>query len=69
MSDKYTIIISILALIGGYVWRRRAVSVIAGAEKPTKGQKRNRTLATLVTVIGGYLLLTKLIELVFGPQE
>jgi len=60
---------SVPVTIGGYLWRRSVSSRILAADPPEKKDKRVKSLATMVTVIGGYLFLSELIVIIFGSHE
>lgn len=69
MNEIILIAVSVLLVIGGYLWRRSVASKIKPDEKPTKSLKRNKRYATFMIIAGGYVLTTKIIELLFGKQE
>ena len=54
---------------GGFFWRRSINSKLRPDETSGKKTKRLRTIATMVAVIGAYLFLTRLINIIFGPGE
>ena len=54
---------------GGFLWRRHVDSRILAADPPKKKDKRAKSLATMVTIVGGYLFLSQVIFLIFGPHE
>jgi F-type H+-transporting ATPase subunit a len=51
----------------GFLWRRGIVASVAAGGMEKK-KKRLRTLATMVILIGLYLLATRLIDILFGPH-
>jgi len=61
--------LSILITAGGFFWRRSANARLLAADSPEKKDKRLRSMATIVTVIGGYMFLTELITIIFGSRE
>ena len=63
------IVIAVAACAGGFFWRRSAISAINRAETPAKSQRRAKTLATVLCVIGIYLLAVEIVSLIFGPSE
>jgi F-type H+-transporting ATPase subunit a len=69
MNDLITIIVSVLLIVGGLLWRRSTVNKIAAAEQLTKKLKRNRRFGTWAVVLGAYILVTRLIVMVFGKGE
>ena len=60
--------VSIPVIAGGYLWRRMTAAKISAMETPGKKNKRIKTLATMVAVIGLYILITRLIVIIFHPQ-
>ena len=61
--------LSVPVTIAGYLWRRHVNSKILAADPPEKKLKRVKSLATMVTIIGGYLFLSQMISLIFGARE
>ena len=61
--------IGVLVVVLGFLWRRSADSKIRAADSPEKKEKRARSMATIVTCIGGYLVLTQLISIIFGARK
>lgn len=55
----------------GYFWRRGIVRKLREDEnaEPSKKSKRMKMLATILTVIGLYMFLTQLVNLIFGQHE
>jgi len=66
---------SILLASAGFLWRRSIDSKLSPATAPSqdaapgKENKRNKLIATALLVIGGFLFVTRLLELIFGPQK
>jgi len=52
----------------GYLWRRKITSKLRAMENPGKKDKRTKLLATSLTVIGVYILITRLIVVIFHPS-
>ena len=69
MVNVIWFVVAVVVGGGGYLWRRRAVKALVGVEKPTKSQKHARMYSTIVMVIGIYLLITRVITLIFGPSQ
>jgi F-type H+-transporting ATPase subunit a len=69
MTDIIIIIVSALAAVGGFFWRRSASAKLKAIEKPTKKQKRGRKYATWLIVLGLYIVVVTAIQLIFGKQE
>jgi F-type H+-transporting ATPase subunit a len=61
--------VSILLIAFGYVWRRRIGTGVNPDTSINKLNKRCRFFAVTLIVIGGFLFLTRSIELLFGPRE
>jgi len=61
--------ISIPVILWGYFWRRRIIAVYASDIETTKKTKRLKTLAIMIAVIGVYIMLTRLISIIFHPEE
>jgi len=59
---------SLPIIAGGYMWRRKISSRLRDAEAPGKKDKRIRLLADMVSIAGAYILITRLIAIVFHPQ-
>jgi F-type H+-transporting ATPase subunit a len=69
MLELLIIIVSAILIVCGYFWRSSVLKKIKATEKPTKGMKSSKRYSTFLMIIGGYVLTTKIIELVFGKQE
>ncbi|MCL2125145.1 MAG: F0F1 ATP synthase subunit A [Oscillospiraceae bacterium] len=61
--------VSVLIAVLGLLWRKSVKKKLAAMSEPTKKAKRPKTLATAVTAIGIYMLLTCLITIIFGSRE
>ena len=61
--------VSIPIIACGYLWRRSIDSKLRSEAAPGKKVKRLKTLATMVLVLGVYLLFTRVIEIIFGQRE
>lgn len=67
MLDYILLAVAVAVAVAGFLWRRWVVaSTVAGGT--AKKQKRLRTLATMIVIIGLYLLATRLINILFGPH-
>jgi F-type H+-transporting ATPase subunit a len=69
MIDWILLCTSVAIMAAGFFWRRSAVKKLLLEPKPDKRKKRPKTLATVVTIIGVYLFLTRVLNLIFGPPE
>jgi len=71
MIDWILLGISLPIIAWGILWRWRISkrSPQTKSSKPDKKTKRLRILATMIAVIGVYILLTRLISVIFGPGE
>lgn len=70
MSDLIIIIVPILMIAGGLLWRKMlAGKTSASAEKTTKGLKRSKRFSIWLVVIGAYVVIVKVIEFIFGESE
>jgi len=58
--------ISVLLITAGYLWRRNAIQKDT---TPDKSVKRGKILAILLMSVGGYIFLTRVLTLIFGPEE
>ena len=61
--------VSLPVMAVGYLWRRKIASRLRDMETPDKKVKRVKRLATMVSVIGAYIFITRLIVIIFHPQE
>jgi len=59
--------VSVLIMAAGYLWRRKITMRIKYMEIPGKKEKRTRLFATMITIVGVYIFLTRLITLIFHP--
>ena len=67
MTNWILLFISALVIAAGLLWRSKIAKASSGAGE--KKAKRRKLSATIITVIGIYLLVTTLIRLSFGPHE
>jgi len=58
--------VSVFLMIAGYLWRR---SIVLKINKDTPVGKRSKLLSTALLVIGTYLFLTRLLTVIFGPEQ
>jgi len=68
MLDWILIGTSVLLIIGGYLWRRSIISKLSPGTAINKTVKRNKLFAVILVVIGGFLLITRSLDVIFGPQ-
>jgi len=61
--------VSILLIIAGYILRRIIESKLNPDVPADKRSKRLRLVSTALIVIGGYLFLTRLLPIIFGPES
>ncbi len=66
MIDWILLFVALAVVTVGFFWRKSAVKKLQAEPKPTKRQKRPKTLATLFIVIGAYLFATRVLNLIFG---
>jgi F-type H+-transporting ATPase subunit a len=69
MIDIIVLVVSVLLVGAGLVLRRSASAKLINIATPTKKDKRGKKYATWMTVAGGYLLITRLIVMIFGPGK
>ena len=69
MTDIIWIIASVALCVCGFFWRRHAAKKLALAGTVDKKLKRGKLLPTIIIVIGLYLLVTRIIKLIFGVAE
>ena len=69
MLDWILLGVSVPVIIVGLLWRRSMDKKLRAEAEPGKKKKRLKTLATMTAVVGVYLLLTRVISLIFGAQE
>jgi len=60
--------VSVLLVAVGYLWRRNIDSKIDHNAPVDKRIKRLRILSVILIVAGGYLFLTRLLPIIFGPE-
>ena len=68
--------VSFFLIAAGYLWRRNIntqlkprTDNVQQETVPGKAVKRGKIMAILLIVAGGYLLLTRTLTLIFGPEE
>lgn len=69
MVDIIVIIVSVVLIAAGFYLRKIADAKLKNIERPTKKQKRGGKFATWVSIFGAYLLVTRLIIMIFEPGE
>ena len=60
--------VSVLLIIAGYMWRRNIDSKLSPDVPIDKRIKRLRLFSIILIVAGGYLFLTRLMPVIFGPE-
>jgi len=60
--------VSVLLVAGGYIWRKSIDKKLSPGTVIGKKDKRNKLLALVVFVIGGFLFVTRLLDIIFGPE-
>ena len=60
--------VSVLLVVAGYLWRRNIDSKQDKNAPTDKRIKRLRLIPVLLIIIGGYLFLTRLLPIIFGPE-
>ena len=68
MLNWILLCVSLPIIAGGYLWRRKIAARLNAADNPGKKEKRLKLVATIVIVIGAYLLLTRLLSILFAPH-
>ena len=66
MIDWILLFAAVAVTAAGLFWRKSAVRKLLAEAKPDKRQKRPKTLATFIIVIGTYLFATRVLNLIFG---
>lgn len=69
MSDIIVIVVAVVLTAAGFFWRRSACAKLKGIENPTKKEKRGKKYSTWLIVLGLYILVTQLIQLIFGKPK
>jgi len=69
MLDWILLFVAIPVAVGGFFWRRSISSKLRSNETSGKKVKRLKTVATMLMVVGVYMFLTRLINLIFGSGE
>ena len=69
MSDIIAIIVSVLLAASGFIWRKSAVAKLKSIQTPAKKDKQGKKYSTWMIVLGLYILVTQLIQLVFGKHQ
>jgi F-type H+-transporting ATPase subunit a len=68
MLDWILLVAAAAVAAAGFLWRRR-IAARAGPDVPAKRLKRLRMLATMLVLIGLYVVATRLVNIVFGAPE
>jgi len=68
MLDWILLGVSVLLVISGYFWRKNTTSKIDSNEAGKKQGKLLRLMPVVLIVLGGYLFLTRLLPIIFGPE-
>jgi F-type H+-transporting ATPase subunit a len=68
MLDWILLVAAAAVAAAGFLWRRR-ITARAGPDVPAKKRKRLRLLATMLVLIGLYVVATRLVNIVFGAPE
>ncbi len=69
MTDMLIILFSVLAVAVGVLWRRILIRRIKAEETPAKSRLRMKKFSSLLIIVGGYMVLTKVISLFFGKPS
>jgi len=69
MINWILLVISVPIIAWGYLWRRKITRKSESGAGKEKKVKRIRIVATMISVIGVYILITRLIILIFGAEE
>lgn len=65
--DIVILIVSVLLIAAGVFWRGKTMPKFRAAEKPDKRLKSSKRYSMWLIVLGGYIFVTKLVGLIFGP--
>jgi len=68
MLDWILLGVSVFLIAAGLLWQRSIVSKLDNKEAISKKDKRSKIFAILLFVAGGFLFVTRLLEIIFGPQ-
>ena len=67
MINMILIGVSIPIIAGGYLWRRKIAAKLDSGAIPLKKGRRLKILSLMACITGIYILLTRILALVFGP--
>ncbi len=66
MIDWILLFVAAAVAVAGFFWRKSAVRKLQTETTPGKGKTRAKTLATITIVIGVYLFVTRVLNILFG---
>ena len=61
--------VSVPLVAAGYLWRRNIKSKLNPDSTISKALKRSKLFSVVLIVVGGYILLTRLLTIIFGPEK
>jgi len=61
--------VSCFLVVAGYFWRRNINIKSKMTESVNKKTKRSKMLSVIIIVAGGYLFITRLLNIIFGPER
>jgi len=69
MINWVLLFISIALVVTGFLWRRKILLKPDSDEVTSKRIERNKLVATVAIVVGGFLFTTRLLTIIFGSQN
>lgn len=70
MINYILLAVSVAAAVGGFFWRKSIVSKIRALDgQPPKKLKRGKTFSLLLMMVGGYVFITRLLNMLFEAPE
>ena len=69
MLDWILLCVSVPLIILGLLWRRSLSKTQNPDIKPHKKEKTKKILAVVLITLGGYIFVTRLLNITFGPRE
>lgn len=67
--DIILLVAGVALAVAGFFLRKSAVKKLAATESPPKKLKRSKKLFSLMTIIGSWLVVVKVLTLIFGKGE
>lgn len=69
MLNIILLCVSVPLILGGILWRRKVGDGIDRDKPIPKDIKRLRLISTAIAVLGGYVFITRLLSIIFGPHR